>query len=330
MLFQSILCTVEQKKAAACLAAASALMLGVACGDSSSDDATYHPTVDAGGSGGGSAGGAGGTAGSSTAVEPECLLEGGVPCTGASTDAKGNPATCIYKVEADLKDEAGAAVANFFVQVCGTSQCTAGPTDSSGHAKILPCQNIVFPAFEIPGKSQYVSCSVPVPQGTSSLGTFKVVALGAPGADISTSNAATYTSGGISVVVAAGTTVKVSTLDHPSADDKKFRAAVLPADNIPGLAASSPGLEVFVGLAPTGTTLSTASALTIPNTKQWAAGTAVQFYQQGFKVGAETAAPAKWTESAVADGVVSSDGATITTNSGQGITQLILVGVKKK
>jgi len=312
-------------------------MLGVAC-SSSSDTGTYFPPVngDSGPAGSGASGGAGGSGatggtGGGSAIPTDCTADGGVPCTGASSDSKGNPATCVYTVDADVKNEQGSAAANFHVQVCGTNLCTTGSSDASGHVHIAPCQNMIFPAFEIPGKSAYVSVAVPAPQGVSSLGSFKLVALAAPGADISTSSAATYSSGGVSVVVASGTTVKVSGLDHPDATDKLFRAAVLPAESAPGLTESSPGLELFVGLAPTGTTLSAASALTIPNSKNWAAGTAVQFYQQGFKVSAtETPPPAKWTDQPVAEGVVSSDGATITTNAGSGITQLELVGVKKK
>jgi len=268
-----------------------------------------------------------GTGGTGPAISPECTET--PACSGAEFDKNGNPAVCVQTVDADVVNESGDPAAGFFAQVCAANICKNAKADEQGHLHIVVCKNMVNPAFKIPGKSKYGSIAVPVTESIMALGTYKLVPLstGATQLPPTLDKDTTFTSGGAVLTLTAGTEVKINEVDHPDPEDQMFRAAYIPTDGAPGLAESSPNLELFYGLAPTGTKLSKGANLTVPNFNKWPSGAQVQFFVQGMDPAGGVNGPAgQWTQAG--DGRVSDDGKTISTSSSIKYLSLIGVGLK--
>jgi hypothetical protein len=254
---------------------------------------------------------------------PECTST--PKCDGDEVDDQGNPTTCVQTVDADLVDENGVPVAGFHAQICSAKVCTGAKSDAQGHLHFVLCKNMVAPALDIPGHAKFVTYAVPIQRAVASLGPLTLVALASGALQMSGAAAdKTYASGGAVLVVPAGADVDVDPIDNPEAEDQMFRAARLDPDAAPGVAEASPGLTLLYGLAPTGTKLSKAASLTIPNANDWPAGCDVEFWVQGSST--QKVPGAAWFP--VGAGKVSEDGKTVSTNDA--ITYINLIGVKRK
>ncbi|MBI5533182.1 MAG: hypothetical protein HY898_10725 [Deltaproteobacteria bacterium] len=258
-------------------------------------------------------------------VISECTAD--PPCSGAAADKQGNPAMCVQAVDATVVSSAGLPVSGFHATLCGNNLCKNAQSDADGKLHFSVCQYMFHPALDVPGKSAYVTYAIPIPHDLYAVGPCELVPLQGPGDLLETQAAAhTYSAAGVSLLVDGGTEVQVSEINHPEPDDRKFRAARLPQSAAPTLAQTSPGLELFYGLAPTGSKLAKPARLTVPNPDAWPAGTRVAFYLQGVPASdGGTGAPADWLK--VATGQVDKGGATITTETG--ISYLALVGIKR-
>jgi hypothetical protein len=89
---------------------------------------------------------------------------------------------------------------------------------------------------------------------------------------------------------------------------------------------ASLGFELVVALTPVGTELCPAVVLTLPNSPQWKAGSAVEIFLHGVDVAEAWAPYGGWAK--VSDGAVSADGLTIETSPGAGLPALSAVGVR--
>lgn len=258
-------------------------------------------------------------------VKDECTSE--PACDGAAVDKEGNAAVCVHVVEAWVETEDGEPAEGFRAQVCGANLCNTAASDASGLTRFSLCKNMVHPAFELPGRAKFVSYAIPITSAVSSLGRYRLVPLGAPGQQMQSSGAGerTYASGGALIRIPNGVQVSVNDLENPEPDEQRFRAARLDPDAAPGLVESSPGLELFYGLAPADTSLSGRARLTIPNSEGWEPGTSIELYEQGLDANGSPAPDAQWGRSGT--GKVSDDGATLTFDDG--IRQLGLVGMKR-
>lgn len=255
----------------------------------------------------------------------ECTSE--PACDGPEVDDHGNAAVCVHVVEARVETQDGEPAAGFRAQVCSANVCNTTASDSSGLARFSLCKNMIEPAFELPGRAKYVSFAIPIVAAVSSLGPCRLVPLAAPGMQVRSGSAGerTFASGGAIVRIPNGVEVSVNDIEYPEPDDQEFRAARLDPDAAPGLVESSPGLELFYGLAPGGTRLAGRASLTIPNSEGWEPGTTVELYEQGLDASGARASAGGWGRAG--KGTVSTDGATITFDSA--IRQLGLVGVKR-
>jgi len=259
---------------------------------------------------------------------PECTAT--PKCDGPEVDGEGNPATCVQTVDADLVDDNGSPVSGFHAQICSAKVCMGAKSDAQGHLHFVLCKNMVEPALDIPGHARFVTYAVPIQRSVEALGTLALVPLANGATQMGNAGDAskTYASGGAVLIVPAGAEVDIDPIDHPEAEDQQFRAARLDPDAAPGVAKASPGLSLFYGLAPTGTKLSKAAALTLPNAYGWPAGANVEFFVQGAAAAASQKAPdANWT--LVGPGKVSDDGQTVSTSESAGLTFINLVGVRR-
>ena len=257
-------------------------------------------------------------------IVSECTAD--PPCSGAAVDKQGRPATCVETVEGTVLSSHGQPVSGFLATLCGSNLCQKTQSDAKGNLHLSVCRYMTNPALEIPGRSAFVSYAVPVRAALFSVGSCGLIALEGPGDLIESSTSTrTYAAAGVTLTISAGTDVLVSEVDHPDPDDRKFRAARLPASAAPALVEASPGLQLFWGLAPTATKLSAPAKLTVPNPEGWLPETRVGFYIQGVPGLDGAGAPAEWTQAAT--GRVEEDGTTITTDTG--IAYLSLVGIKQ-
>jgi hypothetical protein len=88
------------------------------------------------------------------------------------------------------------------------------------------------------------------------------------------------------------------------------------------------GFGIIVALTPEGTEVCPAAKLTVPNSPGWPAGSAVEIYLHGVDVAEAWAPYGGWAK--VSDGIVSSDGASVTTVDGSGLPELSVVGIRRK
>jgi hypothetical protein len=123
-------------------------------------------------------------------------------------------------------------------------------------------------------------------------------------------------------------------IEHPDSDpnSQKFRAVMITPDHAPPNVDPSLNLEAFIGLAPLNTTLQPSAKLTIPNPKPgtWQHGARIDVYLNGAD-GATLNPPAPWgTFTAIGTATVSSDGNTVSTDSGtgNGIPEIAMVAMR--
>ena len=133
--------------------------------------------------------------------------------------------------------------------------------------------------------------------------------------------------GDVTLSLAAGTEIHISIIDNPDANARTFRSVTFsPTDGtFPGVDPAL-NLEMLYGMAPYDMVFCPAAKMTVPNPNNWTAGAAVEFYLHGTKTFDHNAPYGGWAK--VADGAVSSDGTTVSTNDGQGIPEVGLIGLK--
>lgn len=300
-------------------------LLAFACSDAGAgSDPMGEP---GGGSGGGGTAGTGGSGGV-TNTAPAC---DDLSACASSDTAGGAVTTCVESVVAEIRDESGAAVPDFGVQVCGKDQCHREESDASGHVEFLLCRSIVEPALEIIGHSRFVTFASPLQGARTTFGSLTLIPLPSQGGELPDAAGAltTVSSGPVQLDIAAGTSLEVDALDCPSPDDRLLRAATVPLDKAPPGLDPAMDIELLVGLAPTCARLSAPAALTVPNEPGWSAGSKVDVLMHGIDPFGESPAPfGGWTT--VASATVSGDGQQIVTDAtpGNGITHFALLGFR--
>lgn len=287
-------------------------------------------STSSGGSAGSNSGGAGGAGGSN----PECAAGPGYAT---------NPSPVrVDQVTATILDLNAAPVSGLLTQVCGTDFCVNGKTDDAGAVVtcqsggqictpgISPGQELTHPAFKYGAGLRYVKFAYPLPTGSTqfNLGTLTIVPLDPPGSGSPLTPGSTVSSNGVTLTLAEGTVVTIDELTYLAADEQQFRAVVFEPADAPDAIDSSLNLELLVGTTPIETEFCPAAALSLPNSKGWAADSEVEFFLHGVSIEEEWAPYAGWAK--VSDGKVSADGTTVTTNEGEGIPHLSVIGVRLK
>jgi hypothetical protein len=280
------------------------------------------------GGAGGSAGGAGGSAGGAGGLAGGAGGSGGFAgppvCEGPGYGGNPDPVG-VGTVTATLLDPDGAALDGVDVYVCGTDICTPPATSAAGGVVGLMVNSAVAkPAFKYgDGLTQYARFVQPIASGDTALGDTYAIALPAEGVALVPGQSAT--SGDVTLTLAANAEIEFDlVVDDPS--EELFRAATIDQDKaVPVAIDGTLGLVQVYGVGPVETHICPAPGVTVPNDSGLAPGSAVEFYVHGVGVAQDFAPYGGW--ALVAAGTVSADGATISTNPGEGLPVLSAFGI---
>jgi hypothetical protein len=283
-----------------------------ACGDDAGGSGT-------GSGGGGTGGGAASTTGAATgtttgAVGPTTGAGGGgevdckLPVDGVDTSPQ---PTEVGEVRGTVLDLDGEPVTDAEVQVCGKNLCLYGDTGPDGG----------FVVTNTSGEE----LDTPIVKSGDGLAFARFgYAMPVDGEEVDATTAALTDSGtamaagavaeadGVTLTIAADGVVGINLLDFGDPGEDTFRAAVIPQDQV-DLIAPGEAFDMVIGLGPHETLFCPAAQLTVPNDAGLAAGAEVDVLLYGLQIGDSFVAYGTW--SRVAGGVVSEDGATITTDA---------------
>jgi hypothetical protein len=298
------------------------LTLGLAfaagCGDSDSDSpgggggdpGTTGPTTSSGNT---TSSGASSSSSTGTGV-PGC--EEPTPQPGASNDVP------LTNVQASARDETGTGIPNTPFQLCGTDLCLPGTTSAIGLVTFMNSQPALDRPFFKPGDSlTYGKIGYAYTEQSPSplIGHFPSMTDSGqemvPGMTISAA--------GASLVVPEGYTIDTLIYDEPA--KQTFRAGTLPT-NLVADATGDPAFVMLYALGPFETLLCPPAQLTLDNYANLPADSEVELWGQELGIEELFAGFGEWVH--LDDGVVSSDGSTITTVNG--IPVLFTIAIKPK
>ncbi len=307
---------------------ATGLTLCLGCGGSgsgASDGGAGHGGAGTSGSAGAAgAAGAPGQSGGGTGGQSACGPRG--------TYGGGETSMAGASVTANIVDETGAPVVGQPVYLGGLDLTSApSTTDSAGHVAIQTNLSMKRPAFKVGDSLSYTELAIPLTAATTDFSAGgQLLAIGKlsnkAGASLTPGTPAT--SGDVTVAVPAGGTVGIDTLVYGTPDSQELRTVGLPLANSGPVLASAPAgvgadFALLYGVAPSETIFCPAAKVTValPHTTSatgndlgWTAGTAVEFWITTVDTGQTYAPYAGWAK--MSDGVVSADGASVSTADG--------------
>ncbi len=305
-----------------------AVLLAVlgACDDESTNDTTSSTSTGTGGSTTSTSGTGGSTSGTGGSTSG---CGGGATCTPPAPAHPGVSAT-VGVVQGTIESTEGGPAGNIPAEVCGTNLCKITTVDAQGvFNENYNQEDNLLDVRLLYGKGKYwvlmgtdMAALPDADFGTINAVPMPAFAAGVPFAD------GDITQNGVTLTLETCTDVKFP-IDVTEPSEQVFRAVMFsPTDgNFPGISASF-NFEVMVALAPMPTAICPAAKLTIPNDASWAANAEVEFLLYG------TRTFQHWTEygtwAVLSEGSVSADGNTVSTNDGEGIPDLGLLGVRLK
>ena len=254
---------------------------------------------------------------------------GGLGCEGQGYETPNPQSISVGLVTAEVQLPGGQPAANIASTVCAFNICLYGTPSPAGLVNIdAGGQLMVEPRFTYGDGVSFPKLAAHIPTFPAhDFGVVHTAALppNAQGAAIAAGQQAM--SGGAVLTVPAGGQFEFDQLTYPDAPDWVFRAVEIPVvgTNIP---ANDMGFELIYGVAPIHTRFCPAAGLTLPNTANWPADSVVEFFINGTTVFEDFAPYGGWAK--IAEGAVSSDGTTVSTNAGEGVTELDTVGVRLK
>ncbi len=305
-----------------------------ACGNGS-DTATSSTSGDpttgsaSGGMGGtGPSSGPGGPTTSGAGAASGCDLETGDACPPPVANNPGVK-SAVNKVTGRVLDVDGNPVNAILFDVCGTDQCLSGTSDDQGNALVDGQGKELIDVHLIYGHGDhYMQWTADIP-ASDDFGEIHAVAFPDHSEGIEICPGATTTQGDVTLEFADPAHIKHDLINAGGDKTKlRFRSVNVPFAtlSLPGLDPSH-GFELVYGLAPIHTKICPAAKMTIPNSKGWAAGAAVEFFVHGTTTFSDSyAAYGDWKK--VSDGAVSADGMTVSTSEGGGIPVLAPVGIR--
>jgi hypothetical protein len=310
-----------------------AVSIATACGgdDEGSGGSGNTTNTGAGTSTGGNAGGGGGGVGGDNTMCKD--IDGAMTCN-SPDPAHDNAMFSIDGATAVIAGTDGSPAAAITTKVCGTNICSdIGQTDASGNA-VVDSQGLGFidPRFVYGGGKTHGEFAVMLdandmnpafgPVHAVTLPTFAEGVPMLPGMDV--------TSDGVTLSIPADADIDFDCLVYTDQSQLGWRANAVDAGqfNFPAVDTSGLNIEIVVALAPINTVVCPAAPLTVPNVAGWNANDAVDFYIHGHLTFNHYAPYGGW--ALVATGVVSADGATITTDAGQGIELLATYGLVRQ
>ncbi len=269
-------------------------------------------------------------------------------CTPSTTYGGGETSMAGAMVTAKIVDETGAPVAGQPVYLCGIDICGSPEmTGADGTVSIQTNLTMKKAAFKFGDAVNYAELAIPL---TSATTDFTAAAGGKPlgTGKLSDKTGATLTpgadaiSGDVTISVPAGDSVGIDGILYDTPDLQKLRTVKMPLTNeAPVLDPISTGPQpanfvLLYGVAPAETLLCPPAKVTValphstktPNDFGWQPGDGVEFWVMTVDTGQTYAPYAGWAK--ISDGVVSSDGGSISTVAGQGFTYLDDFAVRKK
>jgi hypothetical protein len=296
--------------------------LGIAaCGDSSTG---------AGGAGGHATTAATGTGTATTKASTGASTTAGPGSGGGAScdEPQGTPSATlnvgITTVTGNVTDITGAPANQQPVQLCGKNQCLYGTTGSDGGVIVNNGGgNLDRPLFKVGDGITTARSAYPVTTGTM---TVTASVMNMTDSTKVIMSGSTITIGGATLELTGATAVGFD-ISVSGAAQETFRAIEAPAAKIDAIAPGQSFLAVY-GLGPFETNFCPAAKLTVKNDTGLAANAQVDIYLQELNIGEGYGTYGNWTK--VADGVVSSDGASISTTATSGLPELGMVGIKAK
>jgi hypothetical protein len=287
-------------------------LLASACSDASGDDPA------AGGGGNAGSGGAAGSGGSQGT--PDCAQGPGY-----------REAPMLWEagtVTANLVGLDNAPAAGVECALCGIDVCiTPVDSDADGNVTIQTGMPLDAPAFKVGNGLDYAKFAFELPEGTLEHVLPNVLAAELTDTLQPFETGAELASGDITVRLPPGGVAVVDTLSFPDASQQTFRAVEIPGNRIASLAPADLDIELLFVTGPVDTKLCPSAEVTVPNRAGWEPGSAVEFWLHGSEVITEQWAPyAGWAK--VSGGTVSDDGLSVTSNAGEGLPVLGVVGVR--
>jgi hypothetical protein len=236
---------------------------------------------------------------------------------------------CPVHVSGRVVDEGGAAVGALTVSVCA-GECFFGTTLSDGSFSVVPDSNIVVGdyALEVHGRPDHASYYTPLPAAAGDDVTFAkplpLFALPASGPEIRDDmTAQTVTSGEVTVTIPASTKIFFDVEDFGTPNGHQLRVEKIDPAKAPFVDQT---LKALYACSPFEISFMQKVSLTIDNTAAFPAGSAVEILSLGGLVnGSPPAGHLKHAASAH----VSADGKTITTDAGEGVSELTWLAVKE-
>lgn len=263
----------------------------------------------------------------------------------AGCDNPAEPGTeCIETVSGRLVGESGDPVeADLLVSACGPLQCNPGRTDTEGRFTIPVNLNLVRSDYSVlgHGRPEKAAFYFVLPEGQPGpdleVGDLPHLSMPADGPSIEIDRdgapAQSVTSGDVTLDIADGVFVRLDVESNLAADEgMKFRALKVPDALLDRFADPALGLQVLYGFEPFETEFEfpsgeqTEARLEFANTTGFAADSTVEILALGSYLHPEWVTPAAF--EVIATGTVSSDGTTITMDSGGGVRYLTWVGLR--
>jgi hypothetical protein len=237
---------------------------------------------------------------------------------------------CGVPVSGQVVDDSGAPLGALTVSVCA-DQCFFGTTAGDGRFSVAPDLSIVLAnyALELHGRPDRVSYYAPLPPLDGGALVYAaplpLPLLPSSGPELAASGAQTLRSGDLTLTLAAGTTVAFDVEDYGTPNGHQLRVLWIdrPAA-LPFVDGAAPPAALYA-LSPFEAGFSQKVALALANRARLPAGAAVDVQSLGGLVNGPPPA-GRFKHAATAH--VSADGATITTDPGEGISELTWIAIK--
>jgi hypothetical protein len=259
-------------------------------------------------------------------VDP--VFAGGFECSAGGFFGGGEVSGQGGTVAATILDQTGIAVGNQPTYICGVDICSDPHlTASNGSVNYGTSLNMKKPAFKFGDAVNYAEFAIPLtPSSTTNLGTLMTGKFPAVGSGATMTPGTDAVSGDVTIAFPAGASIGIDTLVYSSSDLQQLRTVRIPinAQSSPLLPCPDCGFQLLYGLTPAETTLCPSARVTValphqnqsPNDFGWLAGAAVEFWVMTTDTGQQFAPYAGWRK--ISGGVVSADGSSVATNSGEG------------
>jgi hypothetical protein len=280
--------------------------------------------------------GCGGAAGSDDAAVADLSMsvDAAVDLTPACPPPSTDAGVCLDTVNGKMVDDTGAGVPNLVVSVCAVA-CYFGQTTADGTFS-NPVYDLVVPdyyAFEAHGRPDHASWYARLPplvgMSASYAQPLLLPSLPASGPLIALDQSAqTLTSGDVTLNLASGTKVMLDVEDVALKDvGRQLRVVkISPPSKLPFFDGQSEP-DALYGFAPFEVFFSQPTPLTFANSAALPANAAVDVLEMGGLINVN---PPAGNFTKVATAHVSADGNTIVMDSGQGVTELTWIALRKQ